>query len=349
MDSRRLEGIMEKHTDLPGRLADCGFIDILTGFRMEPMVRGLQLTPGAPLRSPGTVRIPHFLLGDFEKLLSKVKDHALRTSEREFGIRHDGISYRCSLIASPGSSDHLRRPGVLEDLIDRSGWSIRRIGSIVPDIETLDIPLRVKSAVRDVAFQNGLVLVGGSVGSGKTTTASAILREWVSLSRESAITLEDPPEFPMEGSFEEGGIIQQVEVSHTTLADAMRFARRWSPRFIMVGEVRTPEAAAELLHIAISGPMVICTIHASDIVQCLASMIRYASGKMGADEARSMLASSLKLVLHQRMASGGVEVEMGRVYGDGHHTIRSRIETGSLGTLQEEFDRQKINMRKKGS
>lgn len=335
----------DSSTHIPDRLAECTFVDLFvgTGDISLPMVRSLRRADGAAADyRTGVLPVPECLHEDVKRLLENVEEHYAARHAREFTLRYDGQIYRCALIATPGVSPMAVERG----FADPNDWCIRRVGTQVPLLDELGMPTTFIDAVREYGTKRGLVMVSGAFGSGKSTTAASILTDWVTANRESAITLEDPPEFPLDGRLAEGGLIRQIEISDGTLSDGLRYARRWSPRYIFLGEVRTPDAAAEILHMSISGPMTICTIHASDPVQAIVSMARFASGIMAETEARRLLASALKLVIHQDMSWGHLVAKMANV-GDGESFgVRNKIESGLFSRLYEDFDRQGINQKK---
>ena len=136
---------------------------------------------------------------------------------------------------------------------------------------------------------NGLILVTGPTGSGKTTTLHACLSE---KAREplSIITLEDPVEYEIAG-------IRQVHIRHThgvTFANGLRAALRQDPDVIMVGEIRDAETASVAIHTALTGHLVLSTLHTNSALEAIPRLI-----DMGIDN--YLLASTLKLVIAQRL------------------------------------------------
>ena len=106
--------------------------------------------------------------------------------------------------------------------------------------------------------------------------------------------------------------------------------------------------AGELLHMSISGPLTICTIHASDPVQAIVSLFRFASSSMSEDMARDMIAASLLQVFHQEIIAGRVMMKQAQIHGADNHLIRSKIKSGNFRGLYEDFDRQVINRNSSG-
>jgi MSHA biogenesis protein MshE len=136
---------------------------------------------------------------------------------------------------------------------------------------------------------NGLVLVTGPTGSGKTTTLYAALTE-LNTQERKILTVEDPVEYRLPG-------INQVQVQEKIdlgFARALRAFLRQDPDIILVGEMRDPETAAIALRAAMTGHLVLSTLHTNDTPSAAARLL-----DMGAPS--YLLASSLLAVLAQRL------------------------------------------------
>lgn len=117
---------------------------------------------------------------------------------------------------------------------------------------------------RIVMCPQGLLLVVGPTGSGKTTTMYAILRENATITR-NFVTIEDPVEYFMEAA-------EQVHVRERiglNFASVLRSILRQDPDVIMLGEIRDFETAEVTFHAAMTGHMVLSTIHANDAVSAV--------------------------------------------------------------------------------
>ena len=150
-------------------------------------------------------------------------------------------------------------------------------------------PDHVRAIASALKFTHGLILVTGPTGSGKTTTLHACLSE---KTREplSIITLEDPVEYEIAG-------VRQVHIRHThgvTFATGLRAALRQDPDVIMVGEIRDAETASVAVHTALTGHLVLSTLHTNSALETIPRLI-----DMGIDN--YLLASTLKLVVAQRL------------------------------------------------
>jgi len=135
----------------------------------------------------------------------------------------------------------------------------------------------------------GLILVTGPTGSGKTTTLYGMIAEIVSPER-NIVTIENPIEYQIEG-------VNQVEINEKqglTFAGTLRSILRQDPDVILVGEIRDTETAEIALRAAQTGHLVLSTLHTNDAVATIARLL-----DLGIEP--YMLASALNLVIAQRL------------------------------------------------
>jgi len=147
--------------------------------------------------------------------------------------------------------------------------AFRRIPKDIPSIEQLGLPPVVLDLGRK---PNGLVLVTGPTGVGKTTTLAAIL-DMLNNEREALmITIEDPIEFIYTNK---KSVIKQREVYSDThsFADALRHCLRQDPNIIVVGEMRDLETISTTLTAAETGHLVFATLHTPDAPQTIERII----------------------------------------------------------------------------
>ncbi|MDD5356018.1 MAG: PilT/PilU family type 4a pilus ATPase, partial [Candidatus Omnitrophica bacterium] len=147
--------------------------------------------------------------------------------------------------------------------------AFRRIPLLIPSIDELSLP---KVAVELARKPNGLVLVTGPTGSGKTTTLAAMV-DLINSEREGIIiSIEDPIEFL---HFNKKSVIKQREVYADTksFAGALKHALRQDPNVIMVGEMRDLETISTTLTSAETGHLVLATLHTPDAPQTIERII----------------------------------------------------------------------------
>lgn len=157
-------------------------------------------------------------------------------------------------------------------------------------LETTGMPAKILAKVRKlVKSPNGMFLVTGPTGSGKTTTLYGCLSE-LNTSSSKIITVEDPVEYQLPR-------INQVQINtkiDLSFSRVLRTALRQDPDVIMVGEIRDQETAEIGLRAALTGHMVLSTLHTNDAISTALRLI-----DMGA--APYLVASSLRAVLAQRL------------------------------------------------
>ena len=157
-------------------------------------------------------------------------------------------------------------------------------------LEALSIPKKVDDSIRHCVVQpNGVFLVTGPTGSGKTTTLYACLRMLNTIDTK-ILTAEDPVEFPVEG------IVQChiVEAMGMTFAKALKSFLRQDPDIILVGEMRDLETASIGIEAALTGHLVVSTLHTNSSTEAITRLL-----DMGVEP--FMISSSVNGVLAQRL------------------------------------------------
>lgn len=217
------------------------------------------------------------------------------TGQSSYAIRFAGESYR------------------VERIITLAGvqYNCRKMPGSVPDIYSLGLPKHIVDHLLTLGKESGLLLFGGPTGMGKTTSASALMKKFLEIEGGFMYTIEDPPEMPLEGLYRAKngglGLCKQCPVDNERWGDGIKSALRSRPRYILVGEIRTPETASQVLRAATSGHLVLSTIHASTVEDALESLIKYASGA-GLTEslAADLLARGILGVIHQKLEGSTV-------------------------------------------
>ena len=148
-------------------------------------------------------------------------------------------------------------------------------------------------------YHQGLILVTGATGSGKTTTLASIVGHINKTRRQHIVTIEDPIEILHD---DEGCIVNQREVGLDTASfeQALRRALRQDPDVILIGELRDAETAATALQAAESGHLVVSTMHTIDAAETVRRMIEFFP-PIKHDQVRAILAGVLCGVVSQRL------------------------------------------------
>jgi Tfp pilus assembly pilus retraction ATPase PilT len=228
-----------------------------------------------------------------------------------------------------------------QKMSDTSQWvCARRINTIIPDVEKLGLEPNLLKHMLGLGRRDGLIVVSGATGQGKTTTAVGLLGYYLRNYGGTALTIEDPCEYMLAGRHGTGGHCFQVEVEkEEDWAVCLKRALRWAPRYIYVGEIRTPKAAEQLLRAASTGHLVITTVHAGAIEEALYGIIFLAEQSMGSG-VNNMLAGSLTGLVYQTMKDTGPQVKY--LYTEENSpgdAVRSLIRDGKIGMLSTYIDR----------
>jgi type IV pilus assembly protein PilB len=158
------------------------------------------------------------------------------------------------------------------------------------DLDKLGVPERVKKTLREmIKLPNGIIIVTGPTGSGKTTTLYACLRE-INDPNSKLLTAEDPVEYDIDG-------IMQVPVSEAIGLDFARCLRaflRQDPDRILVGETRDLETAQIAIQASLTGHLVFTSLHTNDSTGAITRLI-----DMGVEP--FLISASLELVVAQRL------------------------------------------------
>ncbi|MEE9441403.1 MAG: GspE/PulE family protein [candidate division Zixibacteria bacterium] len=140
-----------------------------------------------------------------------------------------------------------------------------------------------------IKLPNGMILVTGPTGSGKTTTLYAVLNRLRS-PNVNITTIEDPIEYNLEG-INQTQIKPEIDV---TFANALRAILRQDPDIIMVGEIRDKETLDQAIRASLTGHLLLSTLHTNDAIATITRMI-----DLGAES--YLLGSTLKLIIAQRL------------------------------------------------
>jgi twitching motility protein PilT len=261
-----------------GREYECSDVHLATAY--PPAWRRFgQLLPiwedHAPLAPADTERLAKSFLG------KKEWDRLQERGDVDFAYSNDHGRYRASVVKQRLGLD----------------MAFRIINTQIRSMEEIGLPL--EHIVPLTRYQNGLILVTGSVGSGKSTTLAALV-DFINKDREDHIlTLEDPIEYVFDSK---GCHVNQREVhAHTdSFAKALRGALREDPDVIMVGEMRDLETIQLALTAAETGHLVLGTLHTGNAPRTLDRVLDVFPTDQR-EQIRIMVSESLRGILSQQL------------------------------------------------
>ncbi len=233
-------------------------------------VLSTELTPPKRMHAAMVSRI---------KIMSQL-DIAERRQPQDgkFQMKYQGrkIDFRVSILPTVNGEKVVMR------ILDPSGLAL--------DLEELGFePQALEHFRKSINEPWGMVLVTGPTGSGKSTTLYSALQE-LQTPTENVTTVEDPVEYELEGIVQ----VQVQEAAGLTFAGSLRSILRQDPDTVLVGEIRDLETADIAIKAALTGHLVMSTLHTNDAPSAIARLT-----DMGVDEV--MVASSLNLVSAQRL------------------------------------------------
>ncbi len=225
-------------------------------------------------------------------------------------------------------------------------YALRRMPEKCPNIDDLGLPLWIKALLLQSSMkeQGGLIVIFGQTGAGKTSTLSATIAGRLQLHGGYALTLEDPPEHPIEGAHGSKGYCEQLDVDEMGGFDkAVHTALRCFPAkdssMLGYGEIRENLTAAELVRIAVDGHLVLATMHAKSIPEGLQRLAAMANAA-GEPNANDLLSTGLQLAIHQKFAANG-RLDVQALPRD--NKASAHIQKGEFSALKEEVKKQFMN------
>lgn len=257
----------------------------------EKNVSDIHITVGIPpvfrlhgkLQRYGEENITPELSKEIGKVLipEKLWDVFLEKGEMDYSYSLPGVArFRVNSFQQRGSISH----------------AFRMIPTGIPTIEDLNMPPTLKNLAE---INQGLILVTGPTGSGKSTTLAAMIRHINEKMNKHIITLEDPIEYLHQHGT---SIIDQREVGFDTdsFANGLRAALRQDPDVILVGEMRDLETISTAITAAETGHLVMATLHTSSAASTIERIIDVFPPEQQS-QVRTQLGGVLKAVVAQRL------------------------------------------------
>jgi twitching motility protein PilT len=199
----------------------------------------------------------------------------------DFSHALEGVGrYRCNVFRSCG----------------KLSAAIRRVKLSIPSYQELHLPTQLATCA---TYEQGLVLIGGITGSGKSTTIACMLNDINAKRRAHIITIEDPIEFLFT---DDKALINQREIGIDVVnfSEALRSAVREDPDVMLLGEMRDAETFETALTAAETGHLVFGTVHASGAAQTIGRILDlFPQSKH--DQIRTALGFNLRCVINQKL------------------------------------------------
>ena len=183
------------------------------------------------------------------------------------------------------------------------GMVARRINNFIPELEKLHLP---SSLYKQCAHDQGMILLAGVTGSGKSTTIASMLNYVNRNYNKHILTLEDPIEFLFS---DDKCLINQREIGQDVVdfSVAMKHAVREDPDVMLVGEMRDRETFETAIHAAETGHLVFGTIHASSAPSTIGRILDLFPSSMHR-AIRSALAFNMKCIVAQKLLPSSKEL-----------------------------------------
>jgi len=225
-----------------------------------------------------------------EALLSVIKDNSMNVDRFESDAAQDGfiqrdvdgtrIRYRVSIMPIASSNQDIDSESVVIRVLDDR--------KVITDLNKLGLGPRALDRFEHAINQpNGMVILTGPTGSGKSTTLVAALHRVIG-PEENVLTIEDPVEYIIEGA-------RQIKLSDKLqLKDALRSILRHDPDTVMVGEMRDKETAELAIKLANTGHLTFSTLHTNDAPSAVSRLYKM-------DIEPFLIAYAINLVVAQRL------------------------------------------------
>jgi twitching motility protein PilT len=210
--------------------------------------------------------------------------------------------------------------------------AVRRVTRSIPNFKTLNLPPVTKTIAEG---RQGLVLLSGPTGCGKSTTLAAMLQHINQTRRCHILTLEDPIEYLYEG---DKALISQREIGidEIDFQTALKYVFREDPDVVLIGELRDLDTFSAALQVAETGHLVFGTVHAANAPQTISRLINLFPHEAH-DRIKQLIAFNLRAVVCQKLlpsiASGVDMVPACEVMLMDHH-LRKLVSEGRDSDLE---------------
>lgn len=258
----------------------------------------LHLKAGQPpvFRVGGHLRSAHTnkLSGaDIDTILTPI----IPPQRRDFYEKYGDLDFAYQLPAGDRFRINIFRAGGVMNA------AIRRVNPTIPSYRELHLPPIFEKLINET-FE-GIIIISGVTGSGKSTTLAAMIEQINETRHENIVTIEDPVEYLFKSN---KSIISQREIGIDIpdYGEGLKYIVRQDPDVIFVGEMRDKFTMTSALQAAETGHLVFGTLHTADAMQAFARVLEFFP-RVEHDFIRSSLANSLRAICAQRLLPGTKE------------------------------------------
>lgn len=285
------DGSKERLDEILSEAIRLGASDISLSNNLKPMLRiSKQLVPLA-----SSITLSAEVLYSFSQIILKT-DEVKQIFEEEDQVNYaytlgDLGRFRVSLYKQRGTV------AVSFRYIEENAWTVEKTGIPQHILSLFDLKSSEKSKAR--GFKDGLIMITGSVNTGKSTTMNALINYINENKAYKIITVEDPIEVVHKSK---RSLIEQrdIGVDCASFEDGLAQGLRSDPDVISVGEMRTSQAADTILKAARSGHLAFSTFHTPSAVQTIQSFLQMFP-EASRPLVRTMLAESLRMIYSQKL------------------------------------------------
>lgn len=283
--------------------------------------------------------LPEKLRQEADAIFKECKE----SESKNIGVRYEDVNYRCAIAeTTEGLTVAIRKPVLVCPKFSELGYPPAMIQKLLSNEKDLG---NIEGGIK-----HGLVVISGETCSGKTTSASALMVERLTRYGGLGVTIEDPIELPLQGAYGENHHGQCYQFSQVSkmggMGDAGALSLRFaSPNIILYGEIRDANAAKEAIRAALSGHLIITTIHSAGIAETVERLAAYAAEEKS-DTAYSLLANGLSVIIHQELVmnedNSQVQLFAEALYMN--EGIRAKIRAKETHTIYSEVTQQKSRL-----
>lgn len=180
----------------------------------------------------------------------------------------------------------------------------RVLPDLIPDSKSIGIPARFMEAI--LGSRDGLVIVSGATGSGKSTTMASAIQTWIENNDGHVLTIEDPIEYLLNGKTPLQVSQREVGRDVASFAMGINSGVRQAPRLIFIGEMKDAASTLAALDAALTGHLVLATTHTGRVSTTVETILRNVP-----DERRSYASAVLPRILRGMLCQQLVKSEKG--------------------------------------